>query len=622
MSGLGCSNSYLTGRDFVFEYTSPGAEVVGIELENLNDDRHSLFVFDGCPDDVATNCMYDGTSVAFDSVFIETVHFQNPGTYYIVVSSYAISTINFDFNIDITYPIGNICENALPINSIPYNYTGTTVGSGNDYTNGLGCSNSYLTGRDFVFEYNSPGDEVIGIELENLNDDRHSLFVFDGCPDDAATNCMYDGTAISIDSVFLETVYFQNPGTYYVVVSSYAISTLVYDFDISFTRPIGNICENARVINSFPYSFTGTTRETGDDYSSGDGCSSSYLNGRDHVFEYTPTGDEYLSLNLTNLNDDRHGLFIIEGCPDDPLAVCFESGVQSGSSPISLNTSSCLTAGQSYYIVVSSYDISTIWYDFTLQIDQDLQAMITATESSGLANDNYLCPDEAGSAIVNLTASASGGNGGSYSYEWDNPSNSTTAMIAETPNLARTYSVTATDSGGCSVVVSQAVNFNPALSVSINVAENSGVANDKIICSYDAPSQATLTANVSGGTSGYSYNWSPQSGNNAILLTSPNATNSYSVDIQDARGCSASATETLEIPVSPIMWSGPTNRNWYDNPGYWSKGRFPTVCDDVVIPSGVLVNVRNGFHAWSNTLDVQGELETKPGAELDSVAEN
>lgn len=163
--------------------------------------------------------------------------------------------------------------------------------------------------------------------------------------------------------------------------------------------------------------------------------------------------------------------------------------------------------------------------------------------------------------------------------------------------------------------------INPLLTANINVVENSGVPNDKIICKYDTGIQTTLTAIGSGGTPTYTYDWSPQNGSNMILTTSPNATTSYTVDIEDAVGCTASTSETLEIPYTPIIWTGPTNRNWYANPNFWSFGRFPTVCDDVIIPNGKLVNLRAGYHGWANTLEVEGRLDTKDGTELDVVTQ-
>lgn len=711
VSGLGCNTTYISGRDYVFEYTSAGNEVLGIELENLNDDDHSLYVFDGCPDDPATLCVVGNQVSNLDSVFLETVHLQSAGTYYFVVSSWAGATVNYDFELSITVPVGNICENAVVVNAIPYNYSGTTVGSGNDYTSALGCNNTYISGRDFVFEYTSPGDEVLGIELENLYDDDHSMYVFDGCPSDPTTMCVVGDQTSGIDSVFLETVYLQSPGTYYFVVSSWDGATRVYDFNLSITAPTGNICENARQVTALPYSYTGTTLASGDDYSSGDGCSSVYLNSRDYVFEYTPLGNEFISITLSNVNDDRHGLFIVEGCPDDIASVCYDFQVEAGSNPITLSTSMCLTAGTTYYIIASSWDGGTIWYDFTLDIVQDLQASISATESSGLTNDNYLCDNEAGTAIVNLSANATGGNGGGYSFLWDNATASTTAGISEMPVTTTTFTVTATDTGGCSVVesytievdppliadimttensgignddiicasmsgtslytldafgssggfgtlsyewntsdispvisempitttsytvtitddhncsesASQQVIINPALSVVLTGTENSGAMDDLIICGSDAGSEsAILTAAPSGGTSGYTYDWSPQNGVNPTLNTTPNVSTTYTVTVTDSNGCDAIENITVEVVNASCIWIGPTNMNWYDNPNFWSLGRFPTVCDHVVIPSGKFVTLRNGFHGWGNTLEVDGELDTRPGSELDIVTE-
>ena len=708
--GQMCSSLNGTGNDFVFEYASTGNEVLGIELENLNDDRHGVFVFDGCPDDASTLCLYEFEAGGIDSAFIETAHLVTAGTYYIIVSSYGALTMTYDFELSITLPIGNICENAEIIPSIPFNYIGTTVGSGDDYSQGEMCGSLYGRGNDFVFEYTSDGDEVIGIELENLNEDFHGVFVFDGCPDDASTLCLFQEVSGGVDSAFIETAYLMNPGTYYIIVSSYGELTINYDFELNITSPIGNICENARQITSFPYSFTGTTRESGNDYQQGQMCSSLYGRGRDYVFEYTPLGNEYLSMTLTNLNDDQYGLFVFEDCPDDMTSTCYAFDVKSNSSPINLNTSGCLTAGTTYYIIASSYREVTDWYDFTLDITQNLQVAVSGAETSGLLNDNYLCANEAGTAIATISASASGGNGGGYSYAWDNASNSTTAMISEIPGSSSTYTVTATDSGGCSVVnaytiavdptltpsitssessgnsndniicsedagsaninldassssggfgsfnyawniglntaiinqspssnftyyvtvtdehgctevANEMFSINPALSVTMDAAGNSGTPNDFVFCNYTSGSQATLIANVNGGTPTYTYDWSPQNGSNVILLTNPNVTTAFTINVEDAVGCTASATETLFVPNNPIIWTGPTNRNWYDNPNYWSLGRFPSVCDHVTIPSGKLVTLRAGYHAWANTLEVEGQFDAKDGSEIDVVAQ-
>ncbi len=708
-----CTNAYMTQRDFIFAYNSPGDEVLGIQLDNLNDDFHGLFIMDGCPDDPATTCLYSDIKSNTDSIFIETVHLQLPGEYFVVVSSRNGFTNVFDFQLTVTTPVGNICENAMIIPSVPFLYSGTTVGSGDDYSSTDVCANTYMSGRDFIFEYNSPGNEVLGMQLDNLNDDFHGLFVLDGCPDDISSTCLYTGISGSPDSVFIETVHLIDPGQYYFVVSSRGDFTINYDFELSITKPIGNICENARPISTLPFSFTGTTRGTGNDYGSNDACSNIFLTGRDHVFEYTPLGDEYLDFTLTNIGDDFHGLFIVEGCPNDPLATCYAFDTEAnGFVPITLSTFACLTAGVTYYIVVSSRGSFTQLYDFTLDIEQNLQVAINATETSGLTNDNTLCENEAGSAIVNLVTNVTGGNGGDYSFMWDNSAASSTSDITETPLVTSTYTVTATDNGGCSVVESvqivvdpelvssitsmensgimddniicadqagsslytldasmsmggvgsytyawnngentasinespavttaysvtvtdghqctessnQQVLINPALSVTISATENSGAQNDLVICESDADSStATLQANPSGGTSGYTYSWDTFNPPNPSFTFTPSATATYTVTITDSNGCEAVDDETIEVVSASCVWTGPTIGNWYDNSSFWSLGRFPTVCDHVVIPANKIVTLRNGFQGWGNTLDVQGQLETQLGAELDIVTEH
>lgn len=52
-------------------------------------------------------------------------------------------------------------------------------------------------------------------------------------------------------------------------------------------------------------------------------------------------------------------------------------------------------------------------------------------------------------------------------------------------------------------------------------------------------------------------------------------------------------------------WIGPMIGYWYDDPCHWSKGSFPTPCDDVVIDiENTKVVLRSGSNAYGFTIDV------------------
>ncbi len=128
--------------------------------------------------------------------------------------------------------------------------------------------------------------------------------------------------------------------------------TLTFDVvDASVVLP-GTNCTSPIVVGGLPYATTDNTVNYADDYSSADEIcsSSSYLNGDDVVYSYTPGADECVDITLTNTGT-WVGLFVYEGCA--PFTTCVGSDTQSGGNPSLAGVS--LTAGTTYYIVISSW---------------------------------------------------------------------------------------------------------------------------------------------------------------------------------------------------------------------------------------------------------------------------
>jgi gliding motility-associated-like protein len=136
------------------------------------------------------------------------------------------------------------------------------------------------------------------------------------------------------------------------------------------------------------------------------------------------------------------------------------------------------------------------------------------------------------------SASAIGGDGGTYTYLWLISPVQTTQTAT---NLAAgTYSVIVTDSSGCVDTVSTTITQPPALSLSLSsVGVGCNGGND-----------GTASASSSGGTPGYSYTWST-----IPVQTTANATGlfagTYAVLVTDANGCTMTQSVTVAEPPPP-----------------------------------------------------------------------
>jgi len=129
---------------------------------------------------------------------------------------------------------------------------------------------------------------------------------------------------------------------------------------------------------------------------------------------------------------------------------------------------------------------------------------------------------------------ASGGNGG-FSFQWNtNPQQtSDTASGLSTG----TYTVTATDSLGCTAIDSVNVTEPPAISLTTDSTQ--------VTC-HDG-SDGTATVTPSGGTGSFAYSWNtspPQMDSTATGLTAGN----YSVTVSDQNSCLDSATVQVTEP--------------------------------------------------------------------------
>ena len=139
------------------------------------------------------------------------------------------------------------------------------------------------------------------------------------------------------------------------------------------------------------------------------------------------------------------------------------------------------------------------------------------------------------------TASGSGGTSG-YSFSWSNGNNNATIN-----NLTSgTYTVTIFDNNQCTSTTS--VNITEPNAISISASQNN--------ISCNGNNDGSATANPSGGSGNFSYNWS-NGANTQIIINL--AAGIYTVTVFDSNQCSNTASIIIDepTPISPTFTGTP-----------------------------------------------------------------
>jgi gliding motility-associated-like protein len=144
-----------------------------------------------------------------------------------------------------------------------------------------------------------------------------------------------------------------------------------------------------------------------------------------------------------------------------------------------------------------------------------------------------------GTATVNAT-----GGTGPYTYSWS-PSGGTSATASGL--TTGTYTCIVTDANGC--VQSQTVTITQPTILSATISQSN------LSCSGGSNGSSTVVA--SGGTSAYSYSWSPSGGTAATA--SGLTAGSYTCTITDANGCVTTQSATITAP--PALTVTPSQSN-------------------------------------------------------------
>ncbi|MDA3820171.1 MAG: T9SS type A sorting domain-containing protein [Candidatus Delongbacteria bacterium] len=162
-----------------------------------------------------------------------------------------------------------------------------------------------------------------------------------------------------------------------------------------------NDCTSPDMIGSLPYSANGlTTTGTLDDYGPSDACGSNAMENEDYVFSFTPASDMNINISLSNteiISDAPMsmgatiGLFVVDGVPTDPATNCVASSDAETADPYLDMVA--LTAGTTYYIIVSSEDEDMIVQTYPTNVNFDISVTQIATNDAGVVSVDAINSD-------------------------------------------------------------------------------------------------------------------------------------------------------------------------------------------------------------------------------------
>ena len=174
------------------------------------------------------------------------------------------------------------------------------------------------------------------------------------------------------------------------------------------------------------------------------------------------------------------------------------------------------------------------------------------TVDAGL--NKVYCANSASCIQIGGNPSAVGGQA-PYIYQWapvTGMNDPTLANPCVSPTNTTQYALTVTDQLGCYAVDSVTVRVSPLIAVD--------AGNDVAIC-YGSSTVIGATPAVVGGTSPYTYLWTPAVSISSTVIpnptVNPTSNSSYTLTVTDSLGCSSSDIINISIRALPVANAGP-----------------------------------------------------------------
>ena len=183
----------------------------------------------------------------------------------------------------------------------------------------------------------------------------------------------------------------------------------------------------------------------------------------------------------------------------------------------------------------------------------------TVTDSHGcMAYGNQPISDIAGPSVQVLSTSSvtcyNGNNGAAtttvtggvtpYTIGWSAPSTATTQNVNNFTSSPSPYAITVTDAAGC-------VGTNTLLIVQPTQLVSAIGSQTNVSCATYTDGAASMLVN--GGTSPYTYTWTPSAQNTPVLVGVPAGT--YTCNVTDNNGCGTFQQVTIQQPL-PLAMTG------------------------------------------------------------------
>lgn len=158
---------------------------------------------------------------------------------------------------------------------------------------------------------------------------------------------------------------------------------------------------------------------------------------------------------------------------------------------------------------------------------------VTITEPSPVSLTTSATASQCSIDDGTATVSATGGEG-TYTYDWTPSGQNTATATGVGPGI---YDVEVTDGNGCTQTASVTVPSLNGPTVTVI---------DQVDVSCFGANDGSAEVEATGGTPGYTYNWSPSGGTQAQETGLGPGT--YTIEVTDAGGCTAIETVTINEP--------------------------------------------------------------------------
>jgi hypothetical protein len=207
-------------------------------------------------------------------------------------------------------------------------------------------------------------------------------------------------------------------------------------------------------------------------------------------------------------------------CTTTSISVTATGGVSYKWDDNSTSAMRTLSAAADYTVTVTAANGCTASTSITITLN-------TTPPNAGITNNTG--PSELTCIVTSISLTATGGG----TYVWDNNSTSPTRSIT----MPGDYTVTVTAANGCTASAGITITSN-------TTPPNAGIGND----SGNTELTCSITEINVYGTGGGTYLWDNNSTSATRSLTSPG---DYTVTVTAANGCTASASITITIDITP-----------------------------------------------------------------------